>query len=193
MLSLWAAYRSVSPLHSLRGKVLATGTSPPPHKETESQRVTAGTEVASLGPGRAEPRTRLGDTDPTRCPEGAATPGLPRCSVTRSCGSLAHRAPARESLGCSARVELAPSRPLGSRPPPPPAGTHLAGSWSTAAVLIAGRCGARPGDRGKGRDRPLLTLNSQGSGTCPPPRRGPRGGLRPEIGGASFSFFCRLG
>lgn len=133
------------PLHSLRGKVLATGTSPPPHKETESQRVAAGTEVASLGPGRAEPAHQARGTPTPRCP-GRCDPRAP--AMFGDAVVWVPRPPGASQSPWVARPELSspPSRPLGSRPPPSPGG--YSPCWvvvSGSRVLIAGRCGARPG------------------------------------------------
>lgn len=108
------------PLHSLRGKVLATGTSPPPHKETESQRVAAGTEVASLGPGRAEPAHQARGTTTPRC-AGRCDARVPAMFGDAVVWVPRWRQP--ESLGSLATVRAChpppPHRPLGTRRPSP--------------------------------------------------------------------------
>lgn len=108
------------PLHSLRGKVLATGTSPPPHKETESQRVAAGTEVASLGPGRAEPAHQARGTTTPRC-AGRCDARVPAMFGDAVVWVPRWRQP--ESLGSLATVRAChpppPPRPLGTRRPSP--------------------------------------------------------------------------
>lgn len=175
-------------LYSLRGKVLATGTSPTAHKETESQRMAAGSVVASPGPGRAEPAHQSRGSGPgLRDARGAVMSRAPRCPGTRPGGPLV---PQEAGRGRNPGASWLPPPRLGPCGPVPGRVLTLAGRGRRCDLGAAHR---RP-VRGAARGTVVDPQQPGGSGTCVTLLGAARGeGLRPRDRQTSFSFFCRLG
>lgn len=173
-------------LYSLRGKVLATRTSPTAHKETESQRMAAGAVVASPGPGRAEPAHQARGSGPgLRDARGAVMSGAPRCPGTRPGGALV---PQEAGRGRNPGAPWPPPPRLGARGPVPGRVLTLAGRGRRCDLGAAHR---RP-VRGAARGTVVDPQQPGGSGTCVTLLGAARGeGLRPRDRQTSFSFFLQ--